>query len=260
MIPFKRKYKHIFWLLPLVLLYRYDLLFFPEKMDEQVGEVFLMHLFGGSYDMEKANLTLSVVGLFGIVFLSLLFADYIICDLKENAEYIFSRYIERKTWYLKKLGGLFAYCNLGIILYLVFYVINAIFEAEQKITKEDILVIFCTYIMLLLFTYCIIISINLTALFFDTTIGFIICYSIMIISSIQMISIQGMEHSKITEFLHRLNPMSNILVSWNFGDAYVRFGIMYYVFFAIGISLLLWRKVKNYEIGLSTKKRLERES
>lgn len=253
MIPFKRKYKHIFWLVPLVLLYRYDLLFFPEKMEERVGEVFLMHLFGGSYNMEKANLTICVVGLFGIVFLSLLFADYVVCELKEHAEYIFPRYRERKKWYLKKLGGLFAYCNLGILLYLLFYIGNALWESKRQIQKEDILIILCTYLMLLLFTYCIIVSINFVSLFFDTTIGFLICYSVIVISSMEVITIQGMENSQIAEILHKLNPMSNVLVSWNFSDAHIRWGIMYYSLFAIGISLLLWRKVKNYEIGLSLK-------
>uniref|UniRef100_UPI0040567C2E hypothetical protein n=1 Tax=Agathobacter sp. TaxID=2021311 RepID=UPI0040567C2E len=253
MILFKKKYKNIFLLVPLVLLYRYDLLFFPQKTNEHVGEVFLMHLFGGSYDMEKADLTVSVVGLVGIIFLSLLFADYIICDLRESAEYIFTRYMGRKKWYLRKLGELFAYCNVGIFLYILFYVLNAVFESEKQIAKEDILVIVCTYIMLLLFTYCITLSINLLSLFFDTTIGFIICYTIIIISSMGMIGIQGMESEQIAEILHKANPMSNLLVSWNFSNTHILWGITYYTLLTAIVSLLLWRKIKNYEIGLSLK-------
>lgn len=255
MILFKKKYKAIFLMIPLVLLYRYDLVFYSEGTDEKVGEVFLMHLFGGSYNMEKADLAISVVGLIGIIFLSLLFADYIVRDLTENAEYIFSRYSDRKRWYVKKSGGLFLYCNLGIFLYIFFYLVNAISESEHQITREDVLLILCTYVMLVLFSYCSILSINLLILFYGTTIGFVIFYSILVISSMVTISVQGISNIKIAGVLHRANPMSNILVSWNFNNSYVLWGLAYYIILSTVISFLLWNKVKRYEIGIGIKKR-----
>lgn len=240
-------------MLPLVLFFRYDLLLHFERTSARVGEVFLMHLFGGSYNMEKADLTISVLGLIGIIFLTLLFADYIVGDLSENAEYIFGRYTDRGIWYRKKLNGLFGYCNLGVFLYLLFYIMIAILKSKKNFEKEDISLILCTYVMLVLFTFCSVVCINLLALFGSTTIGFLIFYSILVVSSMATIFIQGIENEKIAGVLHRINPMSNILVSWNFSDSYVLWGVAYYVILTVVISFFLWRKVKKYEIGIGFK-------
>ena len=151
MLLFRKKYKYIFLIIPLVLLYRYDLILFEESTEESVGECFLSHLFGGSYRMEQLDLSISILGLLGIIFLSLLFADYIVHDIFENTEYIFSRYSNRKMWYGQKLLGTFGYCNLGIFLYILFYIFRAVQESQFEITQKDVLLILCTYIMLVLF-------------------------------------------------------------------------------------------------------------
>ena len=255
MILFKKKYKAVFLIIPLILLYRYDLVFFAESTGKSVSEVFLMHLFGGSYHMEKMDLAVSVLGLVGIVFVTLLFADYIVRDLTENAEYIFCRYINRRGWYLKKLRDLFLYCNLGIFLCCSFYVINAVYESNKPITTRDIFLILCTYIMLLLFTYCSVLCINLLSLFSDTTIAFVVFYSILIISSMMTIFIQGLSNEKIIGVLHKVNPMSNIFVSWNFNNFHVLWGMGYYVILSLLVIFVLWKKVKYYEIGIGLKNR-----
>lgn len=250
---YNHKYKSVFLIVPLVLLYRYDLIIRPEKTNESVGEVFLSHLFGGSYNLEKANLTISVVGLIGIIYLTLLFADYIICDLKQNAEYIFSRYSKRNSWYFKKLIQLFIYVNLGVGLYILPYVVNALWESNHTIGHKDIFAIICAYIMLVLFCYYLIIAINICALKYDVTIGFIVCYSIVIISSIVMIAIQQIDNVYMVDILHRINPMSNILVSWNFGDSNVLWSLVYNVMLIVAFTLYLGNRIKNYEIGISKK-------
>lgn len=250
MFKFLKKYKYIFLILPLIFLYRYDLFLFPEKATESVGEIFLTHMFGGSYHLEKANLHLSVVGLVGIIYMSLLFSDYITADLLECADYIFVRYDRRRKWIVRKLYGLSLYCALGIFLYVLLYIQNALTESCRHITKKDIQVILCTYVMLLVFSYCMIILINGLALRLGTTIGFIISYSLLILSSMLTIAIQNLGNIRIANVLHKINPMSNILVSWNFTDFHVLWGLGYFVVLAICLSSLLWYEVKHYEIGL----------
>lgn len=254
MMLFKKKYKYIFLVIPLVLLFRYDLVFFPDTTGERVGEVFLMHLFGGSYRMEKANLTISVTGLIGIIFLTLLFADYVIHDLTESAEYIFSRATDRRKWYQKKLGELLGYCNLGIFLYIFFYIWVGIRESTQSLQKDDFSLILCTYVMLVLFVYCSVLFINLLSLIYNLTIGFVIYYSVMVISSMAMIFIQGISDPVLSEVLHRINPMSNVLVSWNFSDSYVIWALGYYSILAIVLSLILWSRVKKFNIGVDRRR------
>ena len=60
MYAFKRKYKFILGLVIIIIISRYDLILFSEPMDDRVGELFLMHFFGGSYKMEKLDMFLSL--------------------------------------------------------------------------------------------------------------------------------------------------------------------------------------------------------
>lgn len=69
------KLKKILWLVPIILIYRYDLILYAEPMDDRVGEVFLMHFFGGSYNMDEIDLTVSVLGLIGIIFIDIVMVD-----------------------------------------------------------------------------------------------------------------------------------------------------------------------------------------
>lgn len=251
MMLFKKKYKYLFGVIPIILLFRYDLILYAEKNEDAVGEIFLAHLFGGSYNMEEIKVSLSVLGLLGIVYFSLLFVDYIVQDFFVNAEYIFSRCSNRKKWYCKKLMGTAGYSMIGIFLYLLFYIFAGIRESEQRIDMQDVMLIFCTFIMLMLFLYFSIVCINICVLYHGTTIGFILFYSGLIVSTIFTLILQKQPNQKLALILHRLNPMSNIFVSWNFSNSYVIWGMGYYVVLCVLASVILWNIVKKYEIGIN---------
>lgn len=255
MIFFKKKYKYILGILPIVLLFRYDLVFFLNKdmEDDTVGEVALSHLFGGSFQMEQLNITESVFGLFPLIYFSLLFADYIVHDFFANAEYIFTRYTSRAIWYRRKLLGTAVYSMIGVFLTLLLYVYCGVRESGQPITCKDITLIVCTYVMLLLFLYFGTICLNIFVMYYGTTIGFVIYYSGLAISTIIALMIQKMPNKGIAQILHCINPMSNIFVSWNFSDIYVIWGIGYYCTLCILISILLWRIIKRREIGINVR-------
>lgn len=250
MFFFRKKYKFVFFMIPLILLYRFDLILYAEPMEDRVGELFLMHFFGGSYNMDQIDLEVSVLGLTGIVFMDLLFADYIVQDVLNNAEYIFTRYSSRARWYRKKIIGLICYSCIGMILYMALYVGNAILTSECNITQKDVQIIGCTFIMLTLFTCFSILLINLLGLHYGNTIGFLITYSILIFSAIITRHLQENPENKIIQMVHRLNPMSNVLVSWNFSSACVLWGLGYFLFASIVILWILWKKLKWLEIGI----------
>ncbi|MBD5087892.1 MAG: hypothetical protein HDT30_03600 [Clostridiales bacterium] len=255
MILFKKKYKYIFCILPIILLFRYELVFFLDGyyIEDTVGEVFLSHLFGGSFQMEKLNFTQSVFGLFPLIYFSILFADYIVQDFFANGEYIFTRYTSRASWYKKKLLGTAAYSIIGVFLTLLLYVYCGIRESGYPITSKDITLILCTYIMLLLFLYFGTICLNIFVMYQGTTIGFVIYYSGLAISTIAALMIQKLPNKNIAQILHCINPMSNIFVSWNFSDIYVLWGIGYYIILCILISVLLWKIIKKREIGINVR-------
>lgn len=250
MIFFRKKYFTIFLLLPLIFLYRFDLILYAEPMADPVGEVFLMHFFGGSYKLDQLDLSVSVLGLLGLVFLNLLFTDYLIQDVFVNAEYIFTRFQNRFCWYYRKIIGVILYSSLGILLYMSLYVANAVWTSEYAVTKKDLGVLISVFVILTLFTYFSVVLINLLALRFGNTIGFIITYSVLIVSTIFTMHLQEDPDKIMTQLLHRLNPMSNILISWNFSDAHVLWGIGYYFIVSVVISWLLWLKIRSMEIGI----------
>ncbi len=253
MIFFRKKYIAIFLLLPLILLYRFDLVLYAEPMENAVGEVFLMHFFGGSYRLDQLDLSVSVLGLFGLVFINILFTDYLTQDVFINTEYIFTRFQNRWCWYYRKIIGVILYSSLGILLYMSLYVVNAVWTSEYPLTKKDLGIMISVFVILTLFTYFSVILINLLALRFGNTIGFIITYSFLIISTIITMHLQEDPDKVMTQVLHRLNPMSNILVSWNFSNAYVLWGIGYYFVACIIFSWLLWRKFRRMEIGINVR-------
>jgi hypothetical protein len=204
-------------------------------------------VFSGSYRISYAYVIPCITGLLGIIFLSLLFADDISCGMTECAEYIFSRETDRIRWFRKKLGGLLGYCSLGVFLYSIFYIWEGIHRSVYGIRKEDIMLILCAYIMLVMFTYSSILSINLLSLRYSVTIGFVIFYAAVLLSTMIVTWIQGIPNQVLAGILHRINPMSNILVSWNYGYFYVIWAIGYYALLNFVLAVLLWSKVKNYE-------------
>lgn len=255
MILFKKKYKYIFCILPIVLLFRYQLVFSIDEyyIEDTVGEVFLSHLFGGSFQMEKLHFIQSVFGLFPLIYFTILFADYIVQDFFANAEYIFTRYTNRIAWYKRKLLGTAGYSIIGVFLILLFYVYSGIRESGYPVTSKDIMLILCTYIMLYLFLYFSTICLNIFVMYQGTTIGFVIYYSGLAISTIAALMIQKMTNKNIAQILHCINPMSNIFVSWNFSNIYVIWGIGYYLTLCVLISILLWKIIKKQEIGINVR-------
>lgn len=247
------KLKKILWLIPIILIYRYDLILYAEPMEDRVGEVFLMHFLGGSYNMDEIDLTVSVLGLIGIIFIDIVMVDYIIEDINLCAEYVFSRYRSRSAWYLKKVIGVIIYSNIGVLLYMLPYMANALYTSEQTLDIFDVKVLVSTYVMMNLFTIFSVLLLNLVSLYHGNTISFICVYSMLIISSIVTLELQGDAANDVSKILHRLNPMSNVLVSWNFSSSYVMGGIVYYLIASGVVALIMWNRIIKKEIGINVK-------
>ena len=64
---FRRRFKYIFLIVPLVIMYRPLLFFGNQYSDASVGSIFLSNMFGGSYAVSKIKITLSVMSLFSII-------------------------------------------------------------------------------------------------------------------------------------------------------------------------------------------------
>lgn len=245
---FRKQYKYIFLLIPLVFLYRPFLFFGNYELNESVGNLFLRNMFGGSYSREKIEIILSVTSLFGVIIMNILFGDYICKDFFSNSEYIFTREHNKGKWFLKKAVGLGSYCILGTVLYVGVYAIGSIMKSSRAVEASDVTIMVFTTIMVFEFTYITALLINVLALKFGTSIAFVITYSICIVSEIITFCLQGMGESGLVKALHYVNPMSNMTISWNYSDWSVYWSIMY--FFVLNMIVLIAGKnvASKYEI------------
>lgn len=250
MYAFKRKYKFIFGLIIIVLICRHDLILLPEPMNDKVGELFLMHFFGGSYKMETLDMSLSVVGLFGNIYIALLFCGYLSEDIKEYSELIFTR-CGRGLWLVKKILGTVIYSLLGTILNLILYIANALYTSSCSLDYRDVLVIFSGIFMLMLFTFNSIILTNYFSIRYGNSISFILFYSGVIASTILAMHIQKYSHEMWGQIVILLNPMSNFLISWNYGDYRVCYALAYFLALSIILAVLFWVRVKKMDMLVS---------
>lgn len=247
MYTFKRKYKFILGLVIIVMISRYDLILFPEPMDNRAGELFLMHFFGGSYNMDKLDMSLSVVGLLGNVYIALLFCDYLSEDMKEYSELIFTR-CSRKRWFAQKLLGTAVYSLFGTILNLFLYIANAVCTSSHSLDYRDMLVIVSGVFMLMLFTFNSIILTNYFSISYGNSIGFILFYSGVIGSTILAMNIQKYNNELWGRIISLTNPMSNFLISWNYDDFRVCYALAYFLVFSAISTVLFWIKAKNMDM------------
>ena len=247
---FRRKYKYVFLILPMIVIYRPFLFFGNQYMDETVGSIFLSNMFGGSYGTDKIKITLSVLSLFSSIIINILLSEYISGDLLKNGEYVLSRVENRKKWYLKKSLGLLGYCFLGVLLTIIIYASGAISKSNKSISRADIELILQAMIILLLFALVSSNLINIFALKLGVSIGFLCVYSVIVISEILTYMLQGNDDFVMLKILQRINIMSNVTIGWNFTNEYVWWAIAYFVILNIVVMFIGMCVVNRYEVGI----------
>lgn len=249
----KQKIKSMAGIVPIVFLWRYDL-FIGIKMqtDDLVSTVFLSHLFGGSYAREKMDYTVSVLSLIAIIYITLVFSQHFVKDIEENCEYLFTRYKNRMTWYIRRLVSLFAWGVIGIGIVLTMYAGNAVVESSAAITLEDIKMFFCVYGMLVFFFYVSVLAINYIALYKGSVVGIVSYYSVVFFSS--ALTLVAQKRGMNEAWFHILNPMSNIYISWNFTNIHVLWGILYFVLICSVLISCIWIKIRKMDLGINQDK------
>lgn len=250
---FRRRFKYIFLIVPLVIMYRPLLFFGNQYSDASVGSIFLSNMFGGSYAVSKIKITLSVMSLFSIIIINILLSDYISGDLLNNGEYIFCRVKNRRKWFIKKCFGLMGYSFAGVCLTVSLYSIGAVLKSNKNIMYSDVSVIFQTVLILFLFTVMSSNLINIFSLRYGISISFLIVYSIIVVSTILIYIFQKYENIKAFGIMQRMNIMSNVIIAWNFSDKYIWYSMTYFLVLNLIIIFAGVSIVQNYEIGIKNK-------
>lgn len=247
---FRRRYKYIFLIIPLVFLYRPFLFLGSYQLDEWVSGIFLSNMFGGSYAREKVEIVLAVTSLFGILIMNILLGDYISKDFFENGEYIFSREHNKGKWFIQRAIDLSKYCVLGTVLYVGLYAIGSVMKSSKEVEIRDVILIGITAVMIFEFSYLSTLLINVLALRVGTSIAFVITYSVFIVSDIITFFLQGGEQNMAIMVLHYINPMSNMTISWNYSQGYVYWSVIYFGIMIMSVLYAGKQIALKYEIGI----------
>lgn len=249
----KQKIRGVAGIIPIVFLWRYDLFIeMKTQTNAPVATVILSHLFGGSYAREKMDYTVSVLNLIAIIYLTLLFSQYFVKDIQESCEYLFTRYKNRMTWYLKKLMGLFVWGLIGIGIILFMYTVNAMVESSASITFGDVKMFICVYVMLVFFFLMSVLAINYIALYKGIVVGIVGYYCVVFFSS--ALTLVAQKNGINQAWFHILNPMSNIYIGWNFTNIHVIEGILYFIVLCSVLTGCIWMKIRKMDLGIHQNK------
>ena len=183
-------------------------------------------------------------------FIIILLSDYISGDIKENGEYIFTRLINKKVWYLKKCINMFFYCLMGVVITVVPYAVMSAVTSQQSLRKTDIAVILQTIIMLSVFSFFCCQVINVISMKIDVNVAVLIMYSIIAVSLIIVYAAQSIKNKYIAMNILKFNIISNVVVSWNFSQSFVLWGMFYFICINILIFIVGSKVVENIEIGI----------
>ncbi len=247
---FKRNLLKMLVVIPMILIYRPFLFFDRITNDNTVFGTFLSEIFGGSYDRNTSNFSLSVESLMQIVLFNLFFGMYLYKDLHQCSEYIFTREITRNQWFKKRCTQLFFYSTVYTFIYISLFGIASCLATSKPIDSESVLIIGMTYIILCLFTYVTTFLINLVSIFKGSSIGFFVIYIGIIFFTHLAIIFEQIPVLGMFDALLYLNPMVHVIVSWDYSSASMWGGLLYYIVFSIIITLVGMKMINQIDIGI----------
>lgn len=242
-----KDYIKCLYIIPYIFLGNFMDIISTYKFTGDIYQRFLQDLFQGSYHLEKVNIFVSITGIGYIVIHNILFGSIIYKDTYDSAEYIFTRYDGRLKWYVKKVFRIIETSILCNLLYVGLRFLIIIKNAASPITKIDINIFISVFIIMTLFTIFSTLLVNVMALFFGSNIALIGLYVMEGFSTI--IALLHSADDISTTFLW-LNPMSNILISWNYSNVQSFIPSIYFIITIAIIAFVGYKKVVNMDILL----------
>ncbi len=241
----KKDYLKCLYVIPYILLYNFVDIISNYKSMFPVYQRFLQELFQGSYNLEKVDIFVSIVGIGYIVIYNILFGTVIYKDTAVASEYLFTRFSGRLKWYtlrLLRIIGTSIFCNF---LYVGLKFLIVVKSTSPSITSIDITVLASVFIIMTLFTVFSTLLANVAAFFVGSNAALIVLYLLEGIST-SIAFIQSA--SKMPAIFVCLNPMSNVLISWNYNSIKAFWPAFYFVMLILAVAAVGYWKIMHIDI------------
>lgn len=220
------------------------------KSELPIYQSFLQSIFQGSYNLDKVNIPVSIVGIGYIIIFNIIFGSYLYSELHCVPEYIFTRYNYRWEWYLKKILYLLGLTMFYNFLYVFFKVLIISKNSKTALTKIDLTIIASVFLIMSLFTLVTTLFVNIVSIFIGSNSALVILYVIEGFST--TISYVQSKQGFIT-IIDFINPMSNVLIPWNYDYIKSYYPIIYFGTLNLILVFIGILKIKRMDLGLVNK-------
>ncbi|MDR1131251.1 MAG: hypothetical protein LBL15_02400 [Oscillospiraceae bacterium] len=246
----KRNWKKLVLFVPIVLFRKIDVIFYDLKIDMPVAELFIQNMFSGNPDRQQTHLTIVMFGMVEIVLFSLLFGMYIYKDLFGSGVYIIIRQTNRTKWFIQRCTELFISAVLFAIITAGMTFIISASCSKYGNYYTSIKIFLLTTVLSALFAFWQTLTINLTAIRFESTIGFIANYITLTFLSLLAVSHEKIPIIKNFPLLLRLNPVSNVTINWASEWGETLAPVLYFAVLIILTIFIGVRKINRLDISL----------
>lgn len=192
-------------------------------------------------------LTLLALDMFPVILLEIVFGTYIYHHYFTASAYYFTRQADRKRWFLKEILRLAGDIFGMITVYVALSVISIMIIADRGFENvENILMCVSIIILFTMFTFLFSLLINIVSILMGSQYGFVCVYVLQAVFIMLLLLNDKLGSTEgIGRILFKLNPISNLIISWHSSGASYGEYINHF-----NMEFSIWYSVLYYGIGI----------
>lgn len=240
-------------IIPIAFLFNVNLLITKGGIDLSVQEMLAGCLFGAAETGDIKTYALVLEKSYYILIFNMIFGTYIYNDFLVSSIYLFSRLRDRKKWFNNKVVELVGFALTYTFLFLSILFIICAVSSNYQVDKSTFQMLGILWLLVTLFLTVTTLIINLIAIKFNSSVGFICVYIALLILIAHALQFHDLSLTDMGTYLMLVNPVYAII--FNMADNVVMrmIAIIYYLILN-GIVILLGTKyINNLEVGLLDK-------
>ncbi len=237
----KRLLLALFIIIPVVLVFNYDLFLSHGKASYTLKQMLVSRIFDVKSIYEEKTLILAVNSIYFIVIFHICFGTYIYKDFISNGAYIFTRLKSRRVWFYRKSMDIIKFSMLYSFLFVgTLLTICRIFVGKPL----EIDIIYTVFFLWFSSSVLIIMStllINMLSIFYGSHIGFIFGYATLVFLIAASINFEKIPLIGKYTYVSLINPASIMFLYLIENKVVVVLGFIYY---SLVVALFICMSVK----------------
>lgn len=245
----------VFSVIPIVLFYKFNLLFQDVSDFYSLNALFSECIFDSKSIMENKLLILAINSIFLVVLFNLYFGIYIEKEFTTNGIFIFTRIKNRKKWFYNKYLELLCYSSLYTFLYMLSMLVICMISTRRWGNLGTIRIFVYLWVSLNFIIFISTLVINHLAIYYEEHVGFIMVYFAMLILIGISINFERIPFINHNYFYFYANPMSAMSL-YTLTDSKLKIIVtLYYVLISYLLIIYLSNKASKLDISIDKKDR-----